>query len=68
MNYIKINKGEKSMQYKFYDVKKKESVVAEVVGKQEYGDDKRKRYALKAKTQDGRNLTTFVSKQVYDKF
>ena len=56
------------MNYKFYDVKKKESVMSEVVGKQEYGDDKRKRYALKGKTEDGRNLTTFVSKDVYDKF
>ncbi len=52
---------------KFYDVKLKKSVERPVVAKQEYGEGNRKRYALKGLTADGRSLTTFCTKEVYDK-
>ena len=51
---------------KFYDVKLRKSVDRPVVAKEEYGEGARKRYALKAVTEDGRRLTTFVSKETYD--
>ena len=51
----------------FYDVKLKKKVERPVIAKQEYGDGTAKRYALKGKTEDGRSLTTFCSKEVYDK-
>jgi hypothetical protein len=51
---------------KFYDVKLKKSVERPVIEKKVYGDGTRKRYALKGKTEDGRNLTAFCSKEVYD--
>ena len=54
------------MEHSFYDVKAKAKVVTAVTEKVVYGDDKRKRYAFKAKTEDGRNLTAFVSKDTYD--
>ena len=49
------------MKAEFYDVKEKKKVKADVTEKVTYGDAKRKRYALKGKTEDGRNLTKFVS-------
>ncbi len=52
---------------KFYDVKLKKTVDRPVIAKQEYGEGNRKRYALKGKTEDGRSLTAFCSKEVYDK-
>jgi len=52
---------------KFYDVKLKKSVERPVIAKAEYGEGNRKRYALKGQTEDGRSLTTFCSKEVYDK-
>ena len=52
---------------KFYDVKLKKSVERPVVAKQEYGEGNRKRYALKGVTADGRSLTAFCTKEVYDK-
>lgn len=52
---------------KFYDVKMKQTVERPVIGKQEYGEEGKKRYALKGKTEDGRSLTVFCSKEVYDK-
>lgn len=52
---------------KFYDVKLKKTVDRPVIAKQEYGEGTRKRYALKGKTEDGRSLTCFCSKEVYDK-
>ena len=52
---------------KFYDVKLKKSVERPVIAKQEYGEGKSKRYALKGETEDGRSLTAFCSKEVYDK-
>lgn len=51
----------------FYDVKLKKKVERPVIAKQEYGDGTAKRYALKGKTEDGRSLTAFCSKEVYDK-
>jgi len=54
------------MKYSFYDVKAKAKVEAEVTEKVTYGTEKSPRYAFKGKTADGRNLTTFVSKTVFD--
>lgn len=54
------------MKYHFYDLKNRKKVELEVVAKQSYGDNKL-RYALKGKTEDGRVMTTFVSKSVYEK-
>ena len=54
------------MKHSFYDVKKKEKVSRDVTEKVVYGEDTRKRYAFKAKTEDGRNLTAFVSKDTFD--
>jgi len=51
------------MKHKFYDVKLKKSVEAEVIEKVAYG----KRYAFKGKTSDDRNLTAFVNKETFDK-
>lgn len=48
-------------QAKFYDVKTRQSVMADVVAKKVYQGKGGKRYALKGKTSDGRNLTKFVS-------
>ena len=56
------------MKYEFYDVKTKEKVMAEVIDKAVYGSADRPRYSLKAKTEDGRKLTTFVKKETFDKF
>jgi len=54
--------------YKFYDLKAKAKVEADVLSKEKYGTDERPRYALKGRTADGRPLSTFVSKEVYDQF
>ena len=51
----------------FYDVKTRAKVQTAVVEKVEYGDDGRKRYAVRGVTKDGRNLTKFVSKDAWDK-
>ncbi len=55
------------MKMKFYDVKTRKSVEAEVTDKQTYKGRSGVRYAVKGKTSDGRNLTRFVSKAEYDK-
>ena len=52
------------MKAKFWDVKEKKSVDADVVEAVRY---KNGGYAFKGKTKDGRNLTTFVSKDTYEK-
>jgi hypothetical protein len=52
------------MKATFYDVKLKTKVDAEVTDKVKYANN---RYAFKAKTSDGRNLTKFVSKADWDK-
>ena len=55
------------MKHSFYDVKAKKKVEAEVIEKVTYGKKGNERYAFKAKTCDGRNLTAFVSKDTSDK-
>lgn len=53
------------MKATFYDVKLRKKVEAEVTEKVVYGDKGKERYAFRAKTSDGRNLTKFVSKVDY---
>lgn len=55
------------MKATFYDVKLRKKVDAEVKEKVEYGKEGNKRYAIRGKTQDGRNLTKFVGKADWDK-
>lgn len=55
------------MKATFYDVKSREKVEATVTEKVVYGEKGRERYAYRAKTGDGRNLTKFVSKVEWDK-
>jgi len=55
------------MQSTFYDVKLRKKVEAKVTEKVVYGEKGKERYALKAKTSDGRNLTKFVSKADFEK-
>lgn len=56
------------MQHKFYDVKKKKAVQAEVTKKVTYKNKKtgRTSYAFKAVTDDGRNLTAFVDQKTWE--
>ena len=54
------------MKSSFYDVKARQKVEAEVTEKKVYSVNGQSRYAFKAKTSDGRNLTKFVSKADYD--
>ncbi len=54
------------MKHSFYDVKEKKKVDAEITEKVTYGKKGNERYAFKAKTKDGRNLTAFVSKDKWD--
>jgi hypothetical protein len=54
------------MKHSFYDVKEKKTVEAEVIDFVTYGSEGNKRYAFKAKTADGRNLTAFVKKATWD--
>jgi hypothetical protein len=56
------------MKHSFYDVKAKKKVQAEVTAKVKYGKGTRTRYAFKALTKDGRNLTAFVKKADWDAF
>ncbi|NLF92453.1 MAG: hypothetical protein GX564_01090 [Oligosphaeraceae bacterium] len=51
------------MKAKFWDVKEKKSVEAEVIDAVRY---EKGGYAFKGKTKDGRNLTTFVSKETFE--
>ena len=59
------NKKGRQMKAKFYDVKEKKSVQAEVTEAVAYPNN---RFAFKGLTKDKRPLTTFVSKDAYDKF
>lgn len=54
------------MKMQFYDVKTRTKIDAEVTEKTTYQVKGQTKYAVKAKTPDGRNLTRFVSKDVYD--
>ena len=56
------------MKHVFYDVKEKKKVEREVEEAVVYGDSNRPRYAFKAKTSDGRNLTAFVNKETFNAF
>lgn len=58
--------GDLYMKMTFYDVKKRMKVEADVVDRVEYQVNGVTRYAVKGKTEDGRNLTKFVSKKDYD--
>lgn len=55
------------MKTKFYDVKKRESVESEIVDKKEFKVNGGIRHAVIGKTEDGRTLTKFVSKDTYDR-
>lgn len=55
------------MKTTFYDVKLRKKVEAEVTEKVKYGKPGNERYALRAKTADGRNLTKFVKKEDWEK-
>ena len=54
------------MNHSFYDVKAKAKVDRPVLAKVTYGEGKKVRYAFKAKTEDDRNLTAFVSRDTWD--
>ena len=58
---------EESMKHKFYDVKTKQAVTTEVLECVTFKTAKRTSYAFKGKTADGRSLTAFVSKDVWDR-
>jgi hypothetical protein len=55
------------MKTNFYDVKLRKSVEAAVTEKVKYGKPGNERYAFRAKTDDGRNLTKFVKKADWEK-
>ena len=55
------------MKHKFYDVKSKSHVETEVLECVTFQTKSHTRYAFKGKTADGRSLTAFVSKAVWDK-
>ena len=65
---LNLNPGGFPMKHSFYDVKTKKKVQAEVTKAVKFGKGTRTRYAFKALTKDGRNLTAFVSKEDWDKF
>lgn len=48
------------MKAQFYDVKARKKLQADVTEKVTYGKGGRKRFAFRALTPDGRNLTKFV--------
>jgi hypothetical protein len=54
------------MKMKFFDVKTRQNIETEVTEKKEYQSRGQTRYAVRGKTPDGRALTRFVSKDVYD--
>ena len=58
--------AEDIVKFEFYDVKTRKKVESEVTDKIVYGQGKRTRYAFRAKTPDGRNLTRFVGKSEWD--
>ena len=54
------------MIHSFYDVKMKSKVERPVTEKVTYGKEGKLRHAFKAQTEDGRNLTAFVSKDNWE--
>ena len=55
------------MNHDFYDVKAKAKVNTKITACVTYGDASRTRYAFKGQTADGRSLTAFVGKEVWEK-
>ena len=55
------------MKHKFYDVKTKSHIETEVLETVTFQNGSRTSYAFKGKTADGRSLTAFVSKDVWEK-
>jgi hypothetical protein len=55
------------LEEEFYDVKLRKKVKAVVMEKVKYGEEGKERYAFRAKTDDGRNLTKFVKKERWEK-
>lgn len=54
------------MKMQFYDVKTRSKIETEVTEKTTYQVKGQTKYAVKGTTSDGRSLTRFVSKDVYD--
>lgn len=54
------------MEANFYDVKMKQKVVAKVIAAEKYDKSGTVRYAIKGMTNDGRSLTCFCNKDVYE--
>ena len=54
------------MKHMFYDVKVKSKVESEVVDKVAFSGKSGIRYAFEGRTDDGRKLTAFVSKALWD--
>ena len=54
------------MKHTFYDVKLRKKVQADVTEFKSYGKGNSKRFAFRGKTKDGRNLTSFVSKDDWE--
>ena len=55
------------MKHKFYDVKTKSAVETEILECVTFQTKSHTSYAFKGKTADGRSLTAFVSKAVWEK-
>lgn len=64
--YLGTNKRGDKMTQEFYDVKLRKKVTVKITEKVTYGQGNRLRYAFRAKTDDGRNLTRFASKADWD--
>ena len=54
------------MNAEFYDVKTRQKVTRPITAKKVYQGKSGTRYAIKGKTDDGRNLTKFVSKVFFE--
>jgi hypothetical protein len=50
----------------FYDMKLKEKIIVTIISRTTYNNGGRLIYAFKAKTEDGRNLTKYVSQSDWD--
>ena len=59
---ISQSKRKKPQTHSFYDVKMKSKIIRPITSKAMYGEYGNERYAVMAQTQDGRELTAFVSK------
>lgn len=53
------------MKAMFYDLKTRKKMELEVAGKKDMSKNNRKSFALKAVTEDGRSLTTFVNEETF---